>query len=79
MGNSRLNSSPKEIETYSMIRVFWGAYDQGYIYNLKWICFHSVYTEFMAGAPEWGILGLTEYLFTDFSRRKKNKEYRSRI
>ena len=32
----------------------------------------------MAGAPERGILGLTEYLFTDFFRPKKNQEYRSR-
>ena len=32
----------------------------------------------MAGAPEWGILGLAEYLFMDFFCRKKNKEYRSR-
>ena len=39
----------------------------------------NIYTEFMkmAGAPEQGILGLTEYLFTDFFH-PKNQEYRSR-
>ena len=39
----------------------------------------NIYTEFMkmAGAPEQGILGLTEYLFTDFFHLK-NQEYRSR-
>ena len=37
------------------------------------------YTEFikMAGAPERGILGPTEYLFMDFFRLKENQEYRS--
>ena len=31
----------------------------------------------MVGTPEWGILGLTEYLFMNFFR-PKNQEYRSR-
>ena len=40
----------------------------------------KMYTKFitMAGTPERGILGLTEYVFTDFFRLKKNQEYRSR-
>ena len=40
----------------------------------------GVYNEFikMAGAPERGILGPTQYLFTDFFRPKVNQEYRSR-
>ena len=40
----------------------------------------GIYNEFikMAGAPERGILGPTQYLFTDFSRPKVNQEYRSR-
>ena len=41
---------------------------------------YYLYTEFikMAGVPEQGILGLTEHLFTDFFRSKKNQEYHSR-
>ena len=40
----------------------------------------GIYNEFikMAGAPERGILGPTQYLFTDFFRPKVNQEYRSR-